>query len=172
MKQIVCVDKEWGIGKNGQLLCHLSGDLKYFKEKTLGNLCLMGQTTLLSLPGSKPLPGRETWVLTDDLYFAADCPKVHTAEALVLAARAREAKGDVTAFVCGGAATYHALLPYCDECLVTRMDRAFGADRFYDNLDKDPDWQLAEESAPQTETLQDGTAVTYRFCTYRRRGGK
>ena len=31
MKTIVAVDKEWGIGKNNDLLFHLSQDLKYFK---------------------------------------------------------------------------------------------------------------------------------------------
>ena len=164
MKQIVCVDSQWGIGKNGRLLCHLSGDLKYFKEKTLGNLCLMGQTTLQSLPGAKPLPERETWVLTDDLYFQAGCPKVHTLEALVMAAQARERKGDVTVYVCGGAATYHALLPYCDECLVTKMEQSFDADRFYDNLDQDPAWERTEEGPLQTEG-----PVSYRFCVYRRK---
>ena len=33
MIAIVVVDEKMGIGKNGQLLAHISGDLKYFKEK-------------------------------------------------------------------------------------------------------------------------------------------
>ena len=36
MKAIVAVDRNWGIGRDGGLLVHLPGDLKYFKEKTLG----------------------------------------------------------------------------------------------------------------------------------------
>ena len=32
MNAIVAVDKNWAIGKDGDLLCHLPGDLKYFKQ--------------------------------------------------------------------------------------------------------------------------------------------
>ena len=69
MKSIVVVDKNWGIGKDGDLLVHLPGDLKYFKEKTLGKVVVMGRTTFESLPGKKPLPGRVNIVLSRDLEF-------------------------------------------------------------------------------------------------------
>ena len=72
MKTIVAVDKEWGIGKKNDLLFHLTKDLQYFKEKTLDKVIVMGGNTLLSFPGSKPLPRRTNIVLTDvfkrDLY--------------------------------------------------------------------------------------------------------
>ena len=57
MNMIVATDKNWGIGKEGHLLTHLSGDLKYFKERTMGKVVVMGRKTLESLPGGKPLPG-------------------------------------------------------------------------------------------------------------------
>ena len=53
MNLIAAVDENWGIGRNGGLLTHLSGDLKYFKEKTTGKVVVMGRTTLESLPGEK-----------------------------------------------------------------------------------------------------------------------
>ena len=64
MNMIVATDKNWGIGKEGHLLTHLSGDLKYFKERTMGKVVVMGRKTLESLPGGKPLPGRTNIVLT------------------------------------------------------------------------------------------------------------
>ena len=33
MNAIVIVDKNWGIGRDNNLLVHLPSDLKYFKEK-------------------------------------------------------------------------------------------------------------------------------------------
>ena len=65
MKAIVIVDKNWAIGREGGLLVHLPGDLKYFKEKTLGHTMIMGRTTVDGLPKKKALPGRTTLVLTN-----------------------------------------------------------------------------------------------------------
>ena len=64
MNIIVVVDENWNIGKDGGLLVHLSGDLKYFKEKTYGKTVVVGRKTLESFPGGKPLPGRTNIVLT------------------------------------------------------------------------------------------------------------
>ena len=58
MKAIVCVDKNWGIGKNNDLLFHFKEDMRHFKEHTLGNVVVMGSNTLISFPDSKPLPGK------------------------------------------------------------------------------------------------------------------
>ena len=56
MNLIAAADLNWGIGKDGNLLTHLSGDLKYFKQKTSGKVVVMGRATLESLPGGNPLP--------------------------------------------------------------------------------------------------------------------
>ena len=52
---ILSVDKKFGIGKNNDLLFHLSLDMKFFRETTRGHMVFMGENTLLSFPGSKPL---------------------------------------------------------------------------------------------------------------------
>ena len=59
---IVAVDRNRAIGKGGRLPWHYSADLRFFKEQTTGNACLMGYRTWLSL--KKPLPGRLNVVLT------------------------------------------------------------------------------------------------------------
>ena len=41
MELIAAADKNWGIGREGGLLCHLPGDLKYFKEMTTGRTVVM-----------------------------------------------------------------------------------------------------------------------------------
>lgn len=68
------------------------------------------------------------------------------------------------AFVIGGASVYRQLLPWCDTAYVTKIDRAFPADCHFPDLDQDPEWEKAEESAPLE---QDG--IVYRFVTYRRK---
>lgn len=84
MKLIAVADKNWGIGKDNKLLCHLPGDLKYFKEKTLGKTIVMGRKTLESLPGGKPLPGRKTIILTRDKTLVNDGVQIiHSIEELL-----------------------------------------------------------------------------------------
>lgn len=46
MDIIVAVDADWGIGKDGDLLQRISADMKYFREKTTGNVLVMGRKTL------------------------------------------------------------------------------------------------------------------------------
>lgn len=50
MNMIFCVDKNYGIGKDNQMLFNLKTDLSYFKEKTINKVVVMGYNTFLSLP--------------------------------------------------------------------------------------------------------------------------
>lgn len=56
MDLIASTDKNWAIGRGGKLLCHLPGELRYFKEKTTGKTVVMGRKTLESLPGENLCP--------------------------------------------------------------------------------------------------------------------
>ena len=59
MNAIVVVDKKWGIGKNNDLLFKLPEDMKYFRQKTLNKIVVMGSNTLKSFPDGKPLKKQE-----------------------------------------------------------------------------------------------------------------
>ena len=166
MKAIVAVDKNWAIGKDGKLLARLSGDMKNFRRLTTGNVVIMGRKTLESLPGGKPLPNRETWILTHNPEYEAPCQIFHDLENLIDTVRTNEAEYSdfgYGVYVCGGANVYRQLLPYCDEALVTKIDAEFPADRYFPDLDLDPAWELVWEGEPMVD---DG--IAYRFCTYRR----
>ncbi len=67
---IVAVDRNWGIGKKNGLLFNIKADMKYFRENTKNKIVLMGENTLLSFPGSKPLKNRVNVVLCPDGYVA------------------------------------------------------------------------------------------------------
>lgn len=69
MNFIVSVDQHWGIGKQNDLLFSIREDMRFFKNTTMGGTVVMGDKTLLSLPGAKPLPGRENLVLSLDPAF-------------------------------------------------------------------------------------------------------
>ena len=57
MKAIVLVDKNWGIGNAGDQVVYIPGDLKYFREVTMGHPVILGRKTLSTFPGGAPLKG-------------------------------------------------------------------------------------------------------------------
>ncbi len=61
---IVAVDRNWAIGKNNKLMWSIPADMKFFREKTKGNIVIMGRKTLESFPQGQPLKGRVNIVIT------------------------------------------------------------------------------------------------------------
>src|SRR4029077_21273925 len=78
------------MGKNGDLPWSLPGDLKQFKEKTVGKPVVMGRTTYESL--GRALPHRPNIVVSrNPLYRVSDAKVVTTLDA-ALAIADEEAK--------------------------------------------------------------------------------
>lgn len=69
---VAAIDKNRGIGKNGELLIHIKEDMKHFSSLTTGHTVVMGRKTLESFPGKKPLKNRKNVVLTRNADFT--CP--------------------------------------------------------------------------------------------------
>ena len=137
MKAIVAVDKNWGIGKKNDLLFSLPEDMKYFREKTLNKVVVMGSNTLKSFPGGKPLKNRTNIVLFPGGEKRDDCVIVESLEELSSVLKSYNTE-DV--FIIGGAMFYKTMLPYCSEVFVTKVDADGGAEVFYENLDKLENW--------------------------------
>ncbi len=162
MKTIVAVDRNWGIGKDGSLLCHIPGDLKYFKNKTRGKVVVMGRTTFESLPGKRPLPDRVNIVRSRNPDFQPEgCITCKSMDALFKVLQDYDGE-DV--FIIGGEDIYRQFSPHCSSYLVTKINADFEADKHFENLDMRRDLELAEESEPQNEN-----GMEYRFTEYKRR---
>ncbi len=159
MNIIVACDKNWGIGKDGHLLCHLSGDLKYFKEMTLGKTVVMGRVTLESLPGKKGLPGRRNIVLTKDPDYQAENAEVVHSRLELEDAVADTPTDEV--FIIGGARIYEQFLLFCHDVYVTKVDAEFEADRFFRDMDDCSRFYLADSS----EVMEEN-GIRYQFRHY------
>lgn len=162
MKTIVAVDNNWGIGKDGCLLCSIPGDLQYFKEKTLGKVVVMGRTTYESLPGKKPLKDRINIVLSRNPDFQPE--GCITCKSMGELFKVLENYNMEDVFIIGGEDIYRQFSPYCSGHLVTKIDADFEADKHFENLDRRDDLELVAESNPQKEN-----GVEYRFTEYRRK---
>ncbi|MBP5216334.1 MAG: dihydrofolate reductase, partial [Bacilli bacterium] len=64
--------------------------------------------------------------------------------------------------IIGGASIYRQTLPYADLVYLTKVNEDGGAEVFFENLDENPNFELAEQSEP---ILDNGHEI--RFCTYR-----
>ena len=161
MKMIVAVDKNWGIGKNNDLLVSIPADMKMFRTETSGKVVVMGRKTLESFPGGLPLKNRTNIVLSGNPdYQVKGAIVVHSLQELLEEIK-KYPKDQV--YCIGGDSVYKMLLPYCDTALVTKIDFAYEADRYFPNLDEMPQWQVAAESEEQTYF-----DLEYRFVRYER----
>ena len=164
MKLIVNVDKNWAIGNGGNLLFHLSQDMKFFKSHTTNNIVVMGRKTLDSLPGGRPLPNRRNIVLSRDPAFCREGVTVCN-NGGELALLLRDVADDV--YVIGGESIYRDLLPFCDTAYVTKVDAAAEeADAFMVDLDQSPDWVISDES-----DVMEEKGIKFRFVTYKNKRG-
>ena len=161
MNMIVAADKNWGIGKKGKLLTHLSGDLKYFKERTLGKAVVMGRKTLESLPGGRPLPGRTNIVLTANPdYEKEGCIIVRNMDEL------REKCAEFPAdgvMIIGGASLYNRLMEECESLFITKIYEEFEADAFIKDADDLSGYNVVWQSEVQEEH-----GIKYQFFEYKR----
>jgi dihydrofolate reductase len=142
------------IGKDGKLPWHIPGDLRHFKEVTMGSAMIMGRKTFDSLPGV--LPRRRHIVLTRDPAWGHDGVEVahDKQEALELAGRDR-----VT--VIGGEAIFAMFHPDAEKIELTEVLAEVDGDTFMDDPRSTGEWHevACEDHLPQGE--QPG----YRFTT-------
>ena len=134
MNAIVCVDKNWGIGRNGKLLFNIPSDMSNFVTNTLYKPVIMGLNTLHSLPGGHPLKNRLNIVLAPkEAQLPAGIVRVTSIEDLFNYFK-RYPQLEDQAMVVGGAMVYNSLLPYCKYAFVTQVDADGEADTFINNL--------------------------------------
>lgn len=135
---IVAIAKNNAIGKNNDLLWHISDDLKRFKKYTTGNVIIMGRNTFLSLPKGA-LPNRENIVITDNKADKFDNTIIANSinEAIEKASNGKEN------FIIGGGMVYKQFLPLANKLYLTTIDKDFEADIFFPEINFD-EWEKQE----------------------------
>lgn len=124
---IVAVARNGAIGKGGKLPWHYSSDMKFFKETTTGNACVMGYNTWLTL--RKPLPNRLNIVLSRKSEVEQQDSVIVLRDVESVLSAAKDLNGDL--FVIGGEQVYRSFLPYIEKWIVTEVPLTIeGADAF------------------------------------------
>jgi dihydrofolate reductase len=131
---VAAVAENGVIGAAGDIPWHLPDDFAHFKRTTTGHVLIMGRTTHEGI--GRPLPGRETVVLTRDPEWHDDREHVHVAhtivEALELADRLLAGEpADRQVMIGGGEAVYTAAMPYADEQIISEVHASPAGDTRY-----------------------------------------
>lgn len=160
---IVAVARDGAIGRRGDLLFHISDDLRRFKRLTMGHPIVMGRKTFESFPKG-PLPGRTNIVVTRRRDYDGRGATVAGSLDEALKIAAAEETGRI--FIIGGGEIYRQAFGIADALELTAIDASvMDADTFFPEI-ADADWQLTEKSEPMTDPK---TSISYSFKTYTRR---
>ena len=160
MIAIVAVDKNWGIGKDGEQIVYIAEDLKRFKAFTTGNTIILGRKTMATFPGSKPLKNRRNLILSRNPDFRPEGAEVFPG----LEELMEKVTDPDNTYVVGGASVYHTMIGQCDRAYVTKIDAEYPADCWFPNLDEDPNWVVESEG----EWLEQ-EGVRFRYVNYCRK---
>ena len=157
---IVAVSEDWGIGKDNELLWHISEDLKRFKRLTSGNAVIMGKKTWESLP-KKPLPNRKNIVLTDNPHETIE----NAITAYSLEDSLAKCTPEEEIFIIGGGSIYRQFMPLADRLFITHVHRKALADIYFPEIDKKI-WEVSEEEEFVTG---ENESIPYTYTVYQRR---
>ena len=143
INMIVCMDKGDGIGVNGGLLYHLKGDLKHFRQKTLGTTIIMGRKTFESI--GRPLPKRINIVLSRQ-------PFEH--EGVIWKNSFESAVDFVKEFdeimLIGGGELFKQYLPKADKLYLTQIQADIDGDTFFPEINW-AEWNIEFEEYRQAD---------------------
>ena len=150
LKIIACVDKNWGLGFNGQLLFNIAEDMKHFRELTLNNTVIMGRKTFDSI--GKPLDNRRNIIISQTLTDTSNINVVNSLEGLYDKLNSLFLTPSTTPnsaflipnselfFIIGGGEIYRQLLPFVREAYITVVNEIKPADVHLENLDNRDDF--------------------------------
>ena len=158
---IVAISDNNAIGRNNELLWHISEDLRFFRRTTVGSPVIMGRKTFESI--GRPLPMRVNIVISRNFKTGEE---VAVTSSLEDAFRTAEETNLEKCFVIGGGQIYAQALSLVDRLVVTHVHTVIeDADTFFPPIDLEI-WQVKERSDLFTD---EETGYTFEFVEYTRK---
>lgn len=147
---IAAVGRSNELGKDGDLIWHLSPDMKFFRKTTSGHTIIMGRKTFNSL--GRVLPNRHHVVLThaDDSYFPEEVEVMHSFEDVYT----KYCDSDEDVFVIGGGEIYRLFYPYADKMYLTQVNETYcNADTYFPEIEE-RDWKIRDVEQIEEDGVQ------------------
>lgn len=154
---IAAIGRNNELGKDNQLIWHLPGDLRFFKETTMGKTIVMGHNTFLSLP--RKLVNRHYIVLTSkNIDLGEDIQVYHNMDDMLDGIQSN----DEEVFVIGGASVYRQSIDKCDKLYLTEIDAEAEADVYFPTFNHD-------DYTGEVIDQQEENGIKYKHMVYRRK---
>lgn len=154
---IVAKAKNNVIGKDNKLIWNIPDDLKRFKSLTTGHTIIMGRKTFESL--GRVLPNRFHIILSTDKNYKVDNENVKVINDISELDNYIIDKNEH--FVIGGAMIYKLLMPKCSRLYITQIEKEFGGDTFFPEINEN-EWKIVnEEIGPK-----DDNDFEYKYIDY------
>ena len=162
---VAVTKKDAAIGNGGELLHHISDDLKRFKALTKGHPVVMGRKTFESI--GRPLPERTNIVITRNPDFKS--------EGVVVVSSLEDALEEAGAidsevFIIGGGDIYKQALPYTNKIYLTIVESDAAGDVFFGDLpDRQASWRkdFTKETFRE-ERVDEKTGLKYTWVDLER----
>jgi len=157
---IAAMASNGAIGLGGNMPWHLPGELRHFKETTMGKPLVMGRKTWESI--GRALPGRQNIVVTGNPSLqASGCDVAGSLDQAV-----QLAEGDEVMII-GGGQLYRQALAFSDRMILTVVDCAPEADTWF------PAWREDEwrQTGLRSERADDRNPYAYQVFEWVRKTG-
>lgn len=150
--------KNGEIGANNELLWNIPEDMKFFRDSTLGHVCLAGRKTVESFPS--PLSRRVVCIVSSKKYPHYNLSNdEQIVWSLSDASDFSDTLNTDKIFIIGGQQLYESTFDIVDELWITEVNESYDhADRFYNIPD---DFKMFENS-----DCMSSDYVDYRFTKW------
>ena len=156
IKIIAALSTNRVIGDKGKIPWFIRGELKRFKDITMGHNVVMGRKTFESI--GKVLEGRRNIIISNNKSFEANGAIVE--HSFDLAVSKCDKGKDI--FIIGGSKIYQMALKHCDYLYLTVIHKSFPGDTYFPEYDARK-WTLINE----TRNYDLENKFSYSYLSYK-----
>lgn len=127
---IAAVGKNNELGLDNHLIFNIPGDLKFFRNTTLGKTVIMGRKTYESI--GKPLPKRINIVVSNSLKETDGITIINSFEDVL----EKYLNSEEEAFIIGGESLYNYFINYAQNIYLTKVYANAVADKYFPSFDE------------------------------------
>jgi dihydrofolate reductase len=126
---VVAMDENNLIGNKNKIPWHIPGELKRFREITMGKPIVMGRKTHESI--GRVLDGRQNIVLSSNLSYKRDGVTVYHNFSDII----NNLSGHNEVMIIGGSEIYKIALPYTSKLYITHINEQYSGDTWFPEID-------------------------------------